>query len=143
MTRLQDAPLDLAGLVRAVGDPEHGGLVTFLGSTRREEGLRQVTALDYEAYHELAEAELAAIAAEAEGRFAARVAIAHRVGRVPVGEPSVAVAASAGHRPAAFAACRYAIDELKARAPIWKRAVYADGGAVWADGAARAPAERA
>jgi molybdopterin synthase catalytic subunit len=64
------------------------------------------------------------------------VAVAHRVGRVAVGEPSVAIAASAAHRPAAFAACRYVIDQVKARAPIWKRVVYADGGSEWLDGLA-------
>jgi molybdopterin synthase catalytic subunit len=141
MIALTPAPLDLAALAAAVGDPDHGGTASFIGTTRREGGLREVVELRYEAYEELARAELEAIRDEAETRFGARVAIAHRVGPVPVGQASVAIAASAGHRPAAFAACRYAIDELKARAPIWKQAVYADGEARWLDGsAARAPA---
>jgi molybdopterin synthase catalytic subunit len=97
-----------------------------------------VEALVYEAYEELALRELRAIAAEADARFGARVALAHRTGRVDAGDPSVAVAASAAHRPAAFAACRYAIDQLKARAPIWKQTVYADGGTAWIDGGAAA-----
>jgi molybdopterin synthase catalytic subunit len=136
MTGLRDAPIDLDEAVRAVRDPEHGGIATFLGTTRRERGRREVAEIVYEAYAELAEAELGAIAAEAASRFGARLAVLHRVGPVAVGEPSVAVAASAPHRDAAFAACRYGIDELKARAPIWKRTVYADGGADWIDGAA-------
>ena len=136
MIALTPDPLDPAALVAAVADPDHGGTATFLGTTRREGGLREVAELRYEAYEELAYGELAAIVAEAEARFGARVAVAHRVGAVAVGDVSVAVAASAGHRPAAFAACRYAIDALKARAPIWKQTVYADGEASWIDGCA-------
>jgi molybdopterin synthase catalytic subunit len=134
MIRLTPAALDAMELVAAVADPDPGGTATFLGTTRREGGLREVAELRYEAYEELALAELRAIAAEAQARFGARVAMAHRIGAVAVGEPSVAVAASAGHRTAAFAACRYAIDELKGRAPIWKQTVYADGEASWVDG---------
>jgi molybdopterin synthase catalytic subunit len=136
MIVLSDRPLEPGVLVEAVADPEHGGIATFLGTTRRQGGGREVEALDYEAYEELALAEMRAVAAEAQTRFGARVAVAHRVGRVPVGHPSVAVAASAGHRPEAFAACRYVIDELKRRVPIWKRTVYADGEATWIDGCA-------
>ena len=145
MILLSNAPLDPAALVAGVADPEHGGTATFLGTTRREAGARQVEGLRYEAYEELALAELEAIAREASSRFGARVAVAHRVGWVAVGEPSVAIAASAGHRAEAFAACRYAIDELKRRAPIWKQTVFADGAATWADGCApaRVPAASA
>lgn len=136
MIGLSDTALDPSALLAAVADGEHGATALFVGTTRAEAGDRAVTALDYEAYDELALSEMAAIAAEAERAFAARVSLEHRVGRVPVGEASVVVAASAGHRPAAFAACRYVIDELKARVPIWKRTAYADGGAAWVDGAA-------
>ncbi|MDX6646298.1 MAG: MoaE-MoaD fusion protein [Miltoncostaeaceae bacterium] len=134
MVALSSIPLDLATLVQAATDPEHGGLVTFIGSTRRESDRRPVRTLVYEAYEELALRELQAIAEEAAARFGARLAVAHRTGRVPVGEPSVAVAASAPGRPEAFAACRYAIDELKARAPIWKQTEFADGQTTWLDG---------
>jgi molybdopterin synthase catalytic subunit len=137
--RLQAEPLDLTALCAVVGDPEHGGIAAFLGTTRREARLHEVEALDYEAYEELALTEMAAVAREAEARYGARVALAHRVGRVVVGEASVAVAASAPHRAAAFAACRYAIDELKTRVPIWKREVHAGGGARWRDGRAVDP----
>jgi molybdopterin synthase catalytic subunit len=127
-------PLDLTSLVAAVTVPEHGGIATFLGTTRRETALREVLAISYEAYEELAVAELGRIAEEAEARFGASVALAHRVGRVEVGQPSVIVAASAPHRPAAFAACRFGIDELKARVPLWKQMIYADGAEAWIDG---------
>lgn len=140
MIVLRDTPLDPAALLAAVSDAEHGGTALFIGTTRREaDGGRAVAALHYEAYAELALAEMAAIAAEAQEAFGARVAVEHRTGEVEVGAPSVAVAASAGHRPAAFAACRYVIDELKARVPIWKQTVYADGGTTWLDGCAPAP----
>ncbi len=133
-------PLSLDALTARVSDPEHGATVTFAGTTRREGGAREVVALDYEAYGDMAAAELAAIAAEAAARYASRVAVAHRVGRVAVGEPSVAIAASAGHRPEAFAACRHVIEEIKARVPIWKQAVFADGTAEWQDGLPPGPA---
>jgi molybdopterin synthase catalytic subunit len=141
--RLQADPLDLTALSAAVAESEHGGIAVFLGTTRREAHLHEVEALDYEAYEELALSEMTAVAREAEARYGARVALAHRVGRVVVGEASVAVAASAAHRDAAFAACRYAIDELKARVPIWKREVHVDGAARWLDGRAAAARESA
>ena len=136
MIALRDTPLDPAALIAAVADPDHGGTALFVGSTRREADARAVAELRYEAYEELALAELRAIAEEAEAAYAATIAVEHRVGAVAVGEPSVVVAASAGHRPAAFAACRYVIDELKARAPIWKQTLHADGTATWVDGCA-------
>lgn len=136
MIALLDAPLDAARLLAAVADPDHGGTALFVGTTRREPALREVAALRYEAYEELALAELRTVAAEAEAAWDARVAVVHRVGTVAAGEPSVIVAASAAHRPAAFAACRQVIDELKSRAPIWKETLYADGGRSWADGCA-------
>jgi len=139
---LSPDPLDPWGVARAVGDPEHGGLALFVGTTRREAGEREVVELRYEAYEELCLRELRAIADEAAERFGARLALAHRVGAVAVGDPSVVVVASAGHRAEAFAACRYGIDELKSRAPIWKRTVYADGGASWRDGDVGAPRSR-
>lgn len=136
MIALVDAPLDHSALLAAVADPEHGGLATFVGTTRREGDRREVAALRYEAYEELALAEMRAIAAEAATAWGARVALIHRLGEVAVGDPSVAVAASAPHRAAAFAACRHVIDELKHRAPIWKQTVFADGGTAWIDGCA-------
>ncbi len=134
MVRLQSEPIDIVAVVASVADPEHGGLATFLGSTRAETAERAVVALEYEAHEEMALAEFRAIVEEAEARYGARCALAHRTGLVRVGEPSVAVAASAPHRPQAFAACRYLIDQAKTRVPIWKRSHYADGATQWQDG---------
>lgn len=133
---LTGSPLDVATVLSSVGDPEHGGAAIFLGTTRREAGQREVIAIEYEAHDAMANAEIARILDEARARFDARVAAVHRVGRVAVGEPSVVVAASTGHRPEAFAACRFLIDEIKARPPIWKRIHYADGTTEWIDGTA-------
>lgn len=131
---LAHEPLDLAVFVAAVTLPEHGGIATFLGTTRREATLREVVAITYEAYEELALAEFGRIVEEGRSRFGATLALAHRVGRVDVGQPSVIVAASAPHRAEAFAACRFGIDELKSRVPLWKQMIYADGGEEWVDG---------
>ena len=110
-----EAPLDIAAVAAAVRDPRAGAVVTFEGVTR------EVEALDYEAYMEMARSKLAAIGAEeAERHGLCAVALVHRVGRVPLSEPSVIVAASAGHRGEAFAGARALIDRVKAEAPIWK-----------------------
>ncbi len=117
-----DAPLDIAAVAAAVRDPRAGAVVTFEGVTR------EVEALDYEAYVEMAREKLAAIGAEeAEKHELCAVALVHRVGRVPLSEPSVIVAASAGHRGEAFAGARALIDRVKAEAPIWKVELTPDG----------------
>ena len=114
--RLTGEPLSLDRLVARVRDARAGAVVTFAGVTR------EVHHLDYEAYAEMAEAELARIAdAALERHGLCAVAVEHRIGTVPLSEPSVLVAASAPHRPEAFAGAREVIDEVKARAPIWKR----------------------
>ena len=114
--RVTAEPLDLAALADAVRDPRAGAVVLFAGVTR------EVPELDYEAYAEMAQAKLEAIAREeAERHGLCGVAIEHRTGTVPRSEPSVIVAASAPHRGAAFAGAREIIDEIKRRAPIWKR----------------------
>jgi MoaE-MoaD fusion protein len=115
LVEVVDAPLDLATVSGAVRDPRAGAVVTFEGVTR------EVEALDYEAYAEMAEAKLRAIGEEEAARHGlCAVALVHRSGRVPLSEPSVIVAASAPHRGEAFAGAREIIDEIKARAPIWK-----------------------
>ena len=134
MVGLSAEPLDPDALVRAVRSDEHGAVVTFLGTTRETSGddPRRVAALDYEAYAAMALPMMEAIAAEARERYGPlEIALVHRVGRVELGEPSVAVVAAAPHRGAAFDACRFAIDALKARVPVWKREIYRDGGAAW------------
>jgi len=136
MIALVEEPIDLGALLAAVSDPERGATAVFLGSTRREGDGRPVEALVYEAYDELAVRELQVIAQETESRHDARLAIVHRVGRVAAGEASIAIVASAGHRPAAFAACRFALEAVKARLPVWKQTVFEDGGTQWLDGSA-------
>jgi len=123
--------IDLARLDRAVRDPRAGALVTFVGTTRNENVGRRVTRLEYEAYATMATKEMRRLAAEAKRRWGLRkVAMVHRIGVVPVGEASVAIAVSAGHRDEAFVACRWLIDRLKEIVPIWKKEHYR-GGEVW------------
>jgi MoaE-MoaD fusion protein len=124
-------PEALVAHVRAAGD---GAVVTFDGCVRNQSHGRATIYLDYEAYESMALAKIKEIAADLHAKFAIdRVAIAHRLGRLEIGETSVFIAVSAPHRPAAFEACRYAIDTLKRTVPIWKKEYFADG-AVWADG---------
>lgn len=114
--RVTDKPLALDALVARVTDPRAGAVVTFSGVTRT------VAALDYEAYAEMAQRQIEAIVAEAIDRHGLCAAAAeHRIGRVPLSEPSVLVAASAPHREQAFAGAREIIDRIKAQAPIWKK----------------------
>ena len=128
-----ERPLDLARLIEAVQTDACGAVVAFLGIVRETgDGERLVDGLAYEAYPDMALAELRAVGAEASTKFGpARVAIAHRVGRLGLGEASVAIAVAAAHRALAFDACEFAIDELKRRVPIWKKEFYRDGEARW------------
>jgi molybdopterin synthase catalytic subunit len=124
-------PLDLAAVVREVESDDAGAVATFLGTVRRRSRGRTVLHLDYEAYEEMAEEMLARLAAELTERHElTAVAIHHRIGRVEIGEPSVAIAVSAPHRQAALAACREAIDTLKETIPLWKKETY-EGGEEW------------
>jgi molybdopterin synthase catalytic subunit len=130
--RIVREPIDVRELDQVVRVAD-GGVVTFLGIVRGDgDDGRPVSALWYEAHEQMALDEFAAISSEARERFGdVRIAIVHRVGEVGVGEISVAVLAASAHRAPAFEACRYAIDELKRRAPIWKKERYADGGDAW------------
>jgi molybdopterin synthase catalytic subunit len=130
---LTRAPVDLPALLTAVFSPERGGVATFLGLVRNHQLGRAVLQLEYAAYEPMAEAESARIVAEAEGRWPVRVALSHRLGTLAIGDVAVAVVAASAHRAPAFDACRYVIEELKRRVPIWKREFYADGSAVWVD----------
>jgi molybdopterin synthase catalytic subunit len=129
--RVTGEPLDLAAVVREVESDEAGAVATFLGTVRRHSRGRTVMYLEYEAYEEMAEEMLASLATELTGRHGlCAVAIHHRIGRVEIGEPSVAIAVSAAHRQAALTACREAIDTLKETIPLWKKEVY-EGGEEW------------
>ena len=132
---LSDRPLDVGAVVARVSGPGIGGIVTFLGAVRDRARGREIEHLEYEAYAGMAEREMERIVADAIARFGVtRVAIVHRVGRLEIGEISVAIAVAAPHRAAAMDACRFVIDTLKASVPIWKREHF-DGGEVWIEGA--------
>jgi molybdopterin synthase catalytic subunit len=131
MAFLSSTPLDLASLVMRVESPERGAVTSFLGLVRDHHGGRKVTRLEYSAYAPMAEEECARIVAEAEARWPVRVALEHRTGMLVIGEPAVAIAAAAAHREEAFAACRFVIEEVKRRVPIWKKEFYADGEVEW------------
>jgi molybdopterin synthase catalytic subunit len=125
-------PIDPAKLRRALEAAGAGALVCFEGRVRDHNDGRAVQGLSYQAYVELAQAEGERIVAEAQARFAVeRIACVHRVGDLALGEIAVWAGVSAGHRAAAFDACRYVIDEVKARVPIWKREHYAEGESAW------------
>src|SRR5213082_4121882 len=129
--RVTEEPLSLDTVVDEVADESAGAVATFLGTVRRESRGRTVLYLEYEAYAEMAEDVMAQLAAELEQRYALwAVAIHHRVGRVEIGEASVAIAVSAPHRQDALAACKDAIDTLKQTVPLWKKEVY-EGGEEW------------
>jgi molybdopterin synthase catalytic subunit len=131
MFRVTDKPLNVQELIDFVTDPEAGAITTFIGTTRNNNEGRKVIALDYEAYPEMAEKELARLGEEAKNKWPiCRMAIVHRLGPVQITEPSVMIAVSAAHREAAFAACRFAIEEIKRTVPIWKKEVY-EGGEIW------------
>jgi len=109
-----------------------GGLVVFAGSVRHESEGRRVDALEYESYAQMAEKQMREIAESARARFElGSVLLLHRTGHLEVGEVSVVAAASAPHRDAAFAGCRFCIDEVKQHAAIWKKEIYADGNSRW------------
>jgi molybdopterin synthase catalytic subunit len=137
MVRLTREAIDLASLQSVAA--ADGALALFVGVVRNENAGRSVLHLEYEAYEEMAIAEMERIEAEARRLWPVTdVRIVHRLGRMQIGDASVAVAVASPHRTEAFEACRFAIDTLKRTVPIWKKEFYADG-AVWLEGSA-APA---
>jgi molybdopterin synthase catalytic subunit/molybdopterin converting factor small subunit len=129
--RLSEDPIDVDAVIGEVADDRAGAVATFLGTTRARSRGRDVTHLEYEAYEGMAEKTMAEIAASLQEKYElCAVAITHRVGRVSIGETSVAIAVSAPHRQDALAACRDAIDTLKEQVPLWKKEVY-EGGEEW------------
>jgi len=121
-------------LYDAVAAPAHGAVVTFAGVVRDNAEGRRTRYLEYEAYGEMARAELAAIGGRIKERWSmAEVAIIHRVGRVEIGELSVLIAVASPHRGEAFEACGFAIDQVKETVPIWKKEVFEDG-ELWVGG---------
>jgi molybdopterin synthase catalytic subunit len=139
------APLSLESLIEAVAErPDgrsgsDGAVAAFLGVVRNHNAGRSVRYLEYEAYEPLARKSFDRIAAEVQARWpGVRLALHHRIGRLEIGEASVAIAAASPHRADAFAACRYTIERVKQIAPIWKREFF-EGGDVWIEGATADP----
>jgi molybdopterin synthase catalytic subunit len=127
-------PIALGPLQAEVAAPERGGTCIFLGSVRDGPDEQGVRAIEYSAYEEMVEAEFARLLADARARWPeTRVALRHRLGRIPVGEASIGIVAAAPHRAQAFEACRFVIEEVKRRIPVWKKELRADGSAVWVD----------
>lgn len=132
MVRLTRERIDYHVLTESVRRPGCGAVVTFLGTVRDLTGDRQTVALDYEAYPGMAEKKMAEIEADTRARWpVGDIVLEHRLGRLEVGDISVAVAVSCPHRGQAFEACRHAIDRLKELVPIWKKENWADGATEW------------
>ena len=129
---ISNEPLSIDRVRSQALDPEAGAYVSFEGWVRNHHLGKKVLALEYEAYVSLAEKEGALIVAEAMENFSlARCCAVHRVGRLAIGEIAVVVGVSAAHRDAAFAACRFVIDQIKERVPIWKKETYESGESEW------------
>jgi molybdopterin converting factor subunit 1 len=130
---ISERPLDEREVVTRVARDDTGGVVTFVGTVRNHARGKSIKYLEYEAYPEMAEREMQKISEEASKRWpGTRVAIAHRIGHLEIGDAAVVVAAVAPHRGEAFEACRFAIDTLKVTVPIWKKEVATDG-EYWVD----------
>ncbi len=135
MVRLQKQPIRSEELIAQVRSDADGAVALFLGTVRAHNKGRRVLYLEYEAYSAMAESEMAAIERQARERFElSDVALVHRTGRLEIGEVSVAVAVASAHRATAFEACRFVIDTLKQKVPIWKKEVF-EGGEAWIEGA--------
>ena len=133
MAYLSREPLEPGPLLETARRNGDGGLALFVGVVRDHNDGRNVTAMEYEAYGPMAEAEMGRIEADLARRFpAVRLLLRHRIGRLRIGEVAVVVAAASPHREEAFAACRAGIEEIKARVPVWKREWGPDG-SVWVD----------
>ena len=131
MVRLEAEPIRVERLVAAVAGPAEGAVALFLGTVRDHNAGRRVERLEYHAYAGMAEAEMARIEAEALDRFPiSRLIVVHRTGTLAIGEVSVGVAIAAPHRADALEACRFVIDEIKRRVPIWKKEHF-EGGEIW------------
>lgn len=128
MIDIQTEPIDPEEVLKSVVNPLGGAEVLFLGRVRSETDGREVVHLDYEAYGDMAQSELEDLVQQVRGaNDVLGIAVSHRIGRLKVGEIAVAVAVSAEHRPEAFRACRWMIDKVKERVPIWKKECFEDG----------------
>jgi molybdopterin synthase catalytic subunit len=138
MTHLTTAKIALDDLLTDVQSPERGGTCVFMGTVRNGPEERGVTEIEYVAYGAMADAEIGRMLTETEQQWpGVRVGLRHRVGRVPVGEASIAIVAAAPHRAEAFEACRHVIEQVKRRLPIWKKEYRIDGTTAWVDPSGR------
>lgn len=133
MAILTAGTIDIPSVLAMVASPSRGGIASFVGVVRDHHEGRGVARLAYSAYAPMVEAECTSIVTETEQRWPVAVALRHRIGTLEVGEVAIVVAVGAAHRDAAFEACRYVVEQVKGRAPIWKREVYADGSTAWVD----------
>ncbi len=134
MIRITREPIDLCNILVDAKDRSAGGTTLFIGSVRDHNEKGTVSEIYYEAYKEMAEEKMAEIEKEVRKRWNINKFVAiHRIGNLKVGEPSVAIAVSAEHRQEAFEACKYGIDEIKTRVPIWKKEV-SESGVAWVEG---------
>ena len=132
--RLTTEAIDVAALLREVADDAHGATALFVGTVRNTHDGRAVDGIDYSAYERMALGEMNGIVAEAQERFGGvQVSLVHRLGTLAVGDASVAIACAHARRAQALDACRYVIEDLKRRVPIWKREHYSDGTSEWVD----------
>ena len=139
---LTRSPISLDRLLAEVAHPALGGTCVFLGTVRDGPEEHGVTAIEYSAYEDMVEAEFGRLAADARGRWPdARIAVRHRLGTIPAGEASIAIVAAAPHRAQAFDACRFVIEEVKRRVPVWKKELRLDGSEVWVDPTGRPTAK--
>ncbi len=133
MIEFTEKSLDPEGITAKVRRDSNGAVVTFLGTTRDSTGDRKVLYLEYEAYRPMAEKKLAEIMDEIRRQWSVGdIAIAHRLGRLEIGDISLVVAVGSPHRQEAFAACQYTVDRIKQAVPIWKKEVF-EGGEVWVE----------
>ena len=146
MTFLIREPITVDALLAEVSSAERGGTCLFLGTVRNGPEEHGVTAIEYSAYEQMVEAEFGRLLADATARWPeARIAVRHRLGTIPVGAASIAIAAAAPHRAQAFEACRFVIEQVKRRIPVWKKELRVDGTEVWVDPSGRPtvrPADR-
>ena len=138
MSFLSAQPIDLRTMEAQVRRPDRGAVVSFVGQVRDHHAGRVVTSLGYSAYEPMVERICADIVSNAETRWPVSVAMVHRVGELAIGDSAVAIVVAGGHRDEAFAACRWVIEEVKIRLPIWKRERYTDGTQSWVDPTAAA-----
>lgn len=132
MFKITTEPLSLDEAYAAVRRDDCGAVCLFIGVVRDHHDGKRVASISYSAFAEMAEKEFARLAAEAKARWKiGELYLAHRTGKLAIGDPSVVIAASAPHRAESFEACRYAIEELKKQAPIWKEEFYEAGGKAW------------